>query len=40
MRAVLKGVLADHLGLSTDFLALAVFPDTLGVAPTKGLVAA
>jgi len=40
LRAMLKGVLADHLGLSADVLARAVFPDTLGVAPMKGLVAA
>jgi len=40
LRAVLKGVLAEHLGLSADVLARAVFPDTLGVAPMKGLVAA
>jgi uncharacterized protein (DUF1501 family) len=33
-------VLADHLGLSADVLARAVFPDTLGVAPMKGLIAA
>jgi uncharacterized protein (DUF1501 family) len=40
LRAVLKGVLAEHLGLSAEVLARAVFPDTLGVAPMKGLVAA
>jgi uncharacterized protein (DUF1501 family) len=40
LRAVLKGVLADHLGLSAETLARSVFPDTLGVAPMKGLVAA
>jgi len=40
LRAVLKGVLAEHLGLSADALARAVFPDTLGVAPMKGLIAA
>ena len=40
LRAVLKGVLAEHLGLSTEALARSVFPDTLGVAPMKGLVAA
>ena len=40
VRAVLKGVLSDHLGLSADALARAVFPDTLGVAPMKGLIAA
>jgi uncharacterized protein (DUF1501 family) len=40
LRAVLKGVLAEHLGLSAETLARSVFPDTLGVAPMKGLVAA
>jgi uncharacterized protein (DUF1501 family) len=40
VRAALKGVLADHLGLSSDVLARVVFPDTLGVAPMKGLIAA
>ena len=39
LRAVLKGVLADHLGLSAQTLAAKVFPDTLGVAPMKGLIA-
>jgi len=39
LRAVLKGVLAEHLGLSADVLARTVFPDTLGVAPMKGLIA-
>ncbi|MGD0561604.1 MAG: DUF1501 domain-containing protein [Roseiarcus sp.] len=40
LRAVLKGVLADHLGLSADTLARAVFPVTLGVKPMSGLIAA
>jgi uncharacterized protein (DUF1501 family) len=40
LRAALKGVLADHLGLSADILARAVFPDTLGVKPMSGLIAA
>jgi uncharacterized protein (DUF1501 family) len=40
LRAALKGVLADHLGLSSEILARAVFPDTIGVAPMKGLIAA
>jgi uncharacterized protein (DUF1501 family) len=39
LRAVFKGVLTDHLGLSNDILARAVFPDTAGVAPMKGLIA-
>ena len=37
LRAVLKGVLADHLGLSAEFLAEAVFPGTRDAAPMKGL---
>jgi len=40
LRAVLKGVLADHLGLSADTLARTVFPDSLGVRPMSGLIAA
>lgn len=38
LRAVLKGVLADHLGLSARVLAERVFPDTMGVAPMQGLI--
>ena len=40
LRAVLKGLLADHLGLSADALARSVFPDTPGVRPMAGLIAA
>ena len=40
LRAVLKGVLADHLGLSSSVLAQAVFPGTTGLRPMKGLIAA
>jgi uncharacterized protein (DUF1501 family) len=40
LRAVLKGVLADHLGLSADVLAKAVYPDTANVPLMKGLIAA
>ena len=40
LRAVLKGVLAEHLGLSADVLARSVFPDTIGVKPMSGLIAA
>ena len=36
LRAVLKGVLADHLGLSADVLARSVFPDTIGVSRWAG----
>jgi len=39
LRAVMKGLLADHLGLSADVLGKAVFPDTTGVAPMRGLIA-
>jgi uncharacterized protein (DUF1501 family) len=40
LRAVIKGVLADHLGLSREVLARTVFPDTIGVQPMKGLIGA
>jgi uncharacterized protein (DUF1501 family) len=39
LRSALKGVLADHLGLSATTLADVVFPQTHDVAPMKGLVA-
>ncbi|MET3896332.1 uncharacterized protein (DUF1501 family) [Devosia sp. UYZn731] len=38
LRAVLKGVLRDHLGLSETVLATTVFPDSIGVRPVDGLV--
>jgi uncharacterized protein (DUF1501 family) len=40
LRAVLKGVLADQFGLSADVLGRTVFPDSIGVRPMSGLVAA
>jgi uncharacterized protein (DUF1501 family) len=40
LRAVLKGVLADQFGLSSQFLAETVFPDTAAVKPMAGLIAA
>ncbi len=40
LRAVLKGVLADHPGLFVETLARAVFPDTFGLRPMSGLIAA
>ncbi len=40
LRSVLKGVLADHLGLSHSVLAQAVFPGTVALRPMKGLIAA
>ncbi|MGJ5075001.1 DUF1501 domain-containing protein [Bradyrhizobium oligotrophicum] len=39
LRAVLKGVLADHLGIGEHALGGAVFPDSAAVKPIKGLVA-
>lgn len=39
LRAVLKGVLKDHLGLSERILATDIFPDSIGVRPIAGLVA-
>jgi uncharacterized protein (DUF1501 family) len=39
LRALLKGVLADQLGISTQTLAEKVFPDSQGVAPMRGLTA-
>jgi uncharacterized protein (DUF1501 family) len=39
LRAVIKGVLADHLGLSERVLAQTVFPDSAAAKPMKGLVA-
>lgn len=38
LRAILKGVLHDHLGLSERVLADGVFPDSAMVRPAKGLV--
>ncbi|MEJ0097240.1 MAG: DUF1501 domain-containing protein [Bauldia sp.] len=39
LRAVLKGVLRDHLGLSERTLATTVFPDSTAVRPLDGLIA-
>lgn len=39
LRAVLKGVLADQLGLSATTLGGVVFPGTLGVRPMQDLIA-
>ena len=38
LRAILKGVLADHLGLSPAVLGQRVFPESMHVGPMKGLV--
>ena len=37
LRAVIKGVLRDHLGLAERALAQTVFPDSAPVKPMKGL---
>jgi uncharacterized protein (DUF1501 family) len=39
LRAVLKGVLRDHLGISEQALASKVFPGSIGVKPMDGLLA-
>ena len=38
LRAVLKGLLRDHLRVDERALASAVFPDSIGVIPIAGLV--
>jgi uncharacterized protein (DUF1501 family) len=38
LRAVIKGVLADHLGISETALATTVFPDSAAARPVKGLI--
>src|SRR5207302_8752388 len=38
LRAVLKGLLRDHLRVDEGALASTVFPDSIGVAPIAGLV--
>lgn len=38
LRAVFKGVLADHIGVPRSILDTTVFPDSADVAPMKGLV--
>jgi uncharacterized protein (DUF1501 family) len=38
LRAVVKGVLADHLGISESVLASTVFPDSAATKPMKGLI--
>jgi uncharacterized protein (DUF1501 family) len=39
VRAILKGVLRDHLGVSEPVLTTRVFPDSIGVKPLDGLIA-
>jgi uncharacterized protein (DUF1501 family) len=39
LRAVVKGVLADHLGLGPAAMADAVFPDSISIKPMGGLIA-
>jgi uncharacterized protein (DUF1501 family) len=38
LRAVLKGVMKDHLGLNDRVLANAVFPDSGAIKPMQGLI--
>jgi uncharacterized protein (DUF1501 family) len=38
LRAVIKGVLRDHLGLATAGLDAMVFPDSGAVSPVPGLI--
>jgi uncharacterized protein (DUF1501 family) len=38
LRAVVKGVLADHLGLGGAVMANSIFPDSIGVKPMSGLI--
>jgi uncharacterized protein (DUF1501 family) len=38
LRAVVKGVLVDHLELGGGVLASSVFPDSIGVKPMSGLI--
>jgi uncharacterized protein (DUF1501 family) len=38
LRAVVKGVLTDHLGVSERLLAETVFPDSAASKPMRGLV--
>jgi len=39
LRAIAKGVLRDHLGLSEATLASQIFPGSIGVRPLDGLIA-
>ena len=38
VRAILKGVLRDHLGVNEPALTAQVFPDSIGVKPVDGLI--
>lgn len=38
LRAVLKGALRDHLGISERVLSTSIFPDSIGVRPIDGLI--
>ncbi len=40
VRGVLKGLLADQFGLSAAVLGTSIFPESAGVAPLRGLIAA
>jgi uncharacterized protein (DUF1501 family) len=39
LRSVFKGLLSEHLGVSTRSLGASVFPDSSAVAPLQGLIA-
>jgi uncharacterized protein (DUF1501 family) len=39
LRAILKGVLRDHLGVAEPILTSKVFPDSIGIKPLNGLIA-
>ncbi|CAN1540410.1 Protein of unknown function DUF1501 [Rhabdaerophilaceae bacterium] len=38
LRAVMKGLMADHLGLSASILSERIFPESAGIKPMQGLV--
>lgn len=38
LRAVLKGVLRDHLGIGDSVLTGSIFPDSIGIKPIDGLI--
>jgi uncharacterized protein (DUF1501 family) len=38
LRGIMKGLLADHLGLAANTLSERVFPDSQDVKPMQGLI--
>lgn len=38
MRAVIKGVLTEHIGINPDHLATSIFPQSTAIAPLAGLI--